>query len=952
MIFYRRYLIPEEEEDRKRPGKRKDFLKDVIESRLDKMAKSFSISPAEFIQNLQEKRLRNQPPDIKLEPKIQAYEYVGAKFPSELDVLYGVTSYIARELGVQPYIRKIIRKFYTENVEVSTTPTDKGNEELDPFHPSFRVKHLAEKKLSSFKGDLWLDVKRCVEEQLIKVEFSIEKEKVNQHVSTLLEFFTPIEGNESKWKLVRSEALKVLISSLFPVLEAEAKRNLEHRATVSLVAHCAYKFREMLMEPPYKKVDQETVDGELVVIKQNASVFSFIMEIDESRRSHIHTAVLDPNGDLLETVIFQNLYLRKNRIETLKQIDRQLHDKDKEILKEMIERHKPGLMAVGASSLEARRLKEILEEEVGALNTSSTSSTVSTITVNWGNLTVPRIYSTSERGTRQLPNESIPIRQAISLGRYQQDPLSEIINLWDFETSKNCVLSIPLHPLQKSVNNAKLCAGLEIVAIDVINTIGVDINRVIDHPHLINPLSFVSALGPRKAHYLANQLRKQGKLGMRMELASKKLMGKNIFKNCIGFLKVKVDYGDDDIEHDHDVLDETRIHPEIYMFATKIAQEANEDKDIEEDENVVIKMIMKNPTKLEELDLDAYRDQLEKANQPNMRAVIDFVIRELTKPFSDPRPSNLHKCPSDELFYLLAGETHETFKIGMILPIKIIRIDENEATGRLENGLTTFLKKKDFLAEEDPKTLKDILHEMQVVDGRIKEIIPNNFRVEVTVNQQDLLNHGAYIEREYLESIGCKIEEKDLINKKIEAQICRPISRYQPRKITHKDFKNCSIGTAMQDLQNRRDGHYIFRPSSKGLDHLTLTIKLYSAIYTHIDIFEENKAQGANIGSRLRISDEIFDSLDEIIERYIMPLLKHIDEIKKDIKFKHCNSEFELGEFILQAKRERGGYIHYFFTFLKDYPQYLVLAYNPKRDNIIKEFIKVNILYIYYIYID
>lgn len=48
---------------------------------------------------------------------------------------------------------------------------------------------------------------------------------------------------------------------------------------------------------------------------------------------------------------------------------------------------------------------------------------------------------------------------------------------------------------------------LEEVNIRFLNTVGVDINILIDHEHMYSQLQFVSGLGPRKAQRMIQKLR-------------------------------------------------------------------------------------------------------------------------------------------------------------------------------------------------------------------------------------------------------------------------------------------------------------------------------------------------------------------------------------------------------------------------------------------------------------
>jgi hypothetical protein len=62
-------------------------------------------------------------------------------------------------------------------------------------------------------------------------------------------------------------------------------------------------------------------------------------------------------------------------------------------------------------------------------------------------------------------------------------------------------------------------------------------------------------------------------------------------------------------------------------------------------------------------------------------------------------------------------------------------------------------------------------------------------------------------------------------------------------------------------LKKEDNGEFYFRPSSRGIDHITMTWKFFDSNIVHIDIVESEKAIGANIGSKLTISDESYENL-------------------------------------------------------------------------------------------
>ena len=57
-----------------------------------------------------------------------------------------------------------------------------------------------------------------------------------------------------------------------------------------------------------------------------------------------------------------------------------------------------------------------------------------------------------------------------------------------------------------------------------------------------------------------------------------------------------------------------------------------------------------------------------------------------------------------------------------------------------------------------------------------------------------------------------------------------------------------------------------------------------------MNIEEREKAIGASIGSKLLIGEEVFDNLQEIIERYIMPCNRNTREAINHMKFRNCDT--------------------------------------------------------------
>lgn len=143
-------------------------------------------------------------------------------------------------------------------------------------------------------------------------------------------------------------------------------------------------------------------------------------------------------------------------------------------------------------------------------------------------------------------------------------------------------------------------------------------------------------------------------------------------------------------------------------------------------------------------------------------------------------------------------------------------------------------------------------------------------------------------------------------------------------------------------MQPLEIGEFVFRPSSRGPDNLTLTWKFYMNNIVHLDITELDKAVGATIGSRLRIgaNDELFENLQEIVERHIVPCNKFLRDAISHVKFLHCDSSEQLEVTLKAEKTAEPTRIPYRITVLPEYPQTIVLGYIPKQ-SLVRDYIKV-----------
>ena len=94
----------------------------------------------------------------------------------------------------------------------------------------------------------------------------------------------------------------------------------------------------------------------------------------------------------------------------------------------------------------------------------------------------------------------------------------------------------------------------------------------------------------------------------------------------------------------------------------------------------------------------------------------------------------------------------------------------------------------------------------------------------------------------------------------------------------HPLYHVCTKGEAERSLKDAPVGHAMIRPSrTYGPDHFALTWKVDDHIFQHVDL---RKA-----GSRFSIDNVIYNSIDEIMGRYIEPIVGFLAEVRACPKF-------------------------------------------------------------------
>lgn len=363
------------------------------------------------------------------------------------------------------------------------------------------------------------------------------------------------------------------------------------------------------------------------------------------------------------------------------------------------------------------------------------------------------------------------------------------------------ILSWKLHLLESFLTPDEKYEMIEQVMVDVTNQVGLDINLAIGHEWLFAPLQFISGLGPRKAASLQRSLVRAGAIFIRKDFVTTHGLGKKVFVNAVGFLRVRRSGLAASSSQYIDLLDDTRIHPESYGLALELAKEVyNNDidgdtNDDEETLEMAVEHLRDRPELLKTYLLDRH---IKEKKRENKRETLYLIRRELIQGFQDWRIS--YKEPSqDEEFYMMSGETEDTLAEGKIVQVTVRRVQAQRAICALESGLTGMLAKEDFSDDwRDISELTDRLHEGDILNCKIKSVLKNRYQVFLVSKEGDMksnkFQHARELDPYYHEDRSSRQSEQEKARK--EKELAK--KHFKPRMIVHPRFQNITADEAMK----------------------------------------------------------------------------------------------------------------------------------------------------------
>lgn len=643
-------------------------------SRAYTLVRAFGITADAFALNVEGKGRRQYTEDATALPDDMADDLVESpEFPTGSRVLTAAKVMFAEELVMNPRLRKHVREhFYREGV-FDVVRTEKGVRQITEDSRDYEFKYLRNQNLRTVvkaRPELMLRIFKAESDGLVEFHLRLRGEadlrrELRRHIVS-----DALSEVADAWNSLRKDVLDTALDRLEKIVARNVKEAIKTGCEDKIANFIKNACSKKADVAPFKPVGEALGTVPTVLALSNGNGIP--------HKDAVVWTFLDADGTVKEDGKFVDLRLGN-------QERYQADGEDVAVLVSIINRRKPDVIGVSGFSVQTRALRKDIEDIVEKFNLTTISNNEDVreekIPVVIVNDEVARLYHTSERAKADYPTLPPLGRYCASIGHTLQNPVQEYAGLM-----KNNITSITFHPDQDLLPPKKLQEAIEIGLEEIINICGVDLNEAVDNPRVANMLPYISGLGPRKAQSLLKVAQLNGgSWTSRSDLvgdASKDILqavGPTVFTNCASFLYIDCEETDPEAG---DPLDNTRIHPEDYELARKMAADAldldEEDIKAEIDEggpSGVVKKMYKDSQEdlVGTLQLDEYAHDLMVRFNQLKRATLELIKNELQDPHEELRMA-FKNMRDDELFTMLTGETKESLQEGMVIPVKIRRV--------------------------------------------------------------------------------------------------------------------------------------------------------------------------------------------------------------------------------------------------------------------------------------
>ncbi|KAI9501332.1 SH2 domain-containing protein [Coemansia spiralis] len=806
--------------------------------------------------------------DSSTRPIDAARELVDVNFVSPDMVLKAAKSTFAQLLALDPQIRRFVRAYCDQHACVVVRPTEAGILEiLDEDHPAFAFKFLRQKPISEFSNSSqFLGIEKAVANGLLRMDARVVCALIDTHIKS-----DAVHSAAELWNQLRADALYTsVLEYLLPQMWREISQKLNQQAFDYAADACRRSLESRIDVQPARNSRMHPGEKPRVVVVAGGG-------FEASSRGALRVVYVDEHGKYKEGFSADSMRKQARMMEA---------DGDGIAgLLELLGQQTVEVVAVSGMTLQTKRLFE----DVKAIVSDHCSRSGDDIVVTYANDEIARLWWDCEQARSEFPNLRKEERYCVSVARTLQDAAVEYASL-----GKD-VLKLHLHKDQRSVDENRLFPIIERAFVNVINKVGVDINETAMYAHKQSVLQYVSGLGLRKAQGIIKKIGFGDRLlESRSDLIVRRLCTRTVFVNCASFLRIRPAV--------IDILDNTRIHPEDYDLARKMALDALDIEDDDEEDTgnrrgrkradgpsrYVAEVMRRSPEKLDELDLVKYAEELKRLLDVHKLETLKFIKQEMQHPNDDPRSE--YQQPSDtKVLEMFTGEiVGDTIKEdgSSVVSGTVVRVQPRFAIARLDSGLEGFISianVADYRIEE----VSDELAPGQAIVAVVKRIDLEKMSLDLSMRKSDVdeaCGRGKQLSPDS-KSVDryFDVTTETVLRERAKTQQRQTTARM--RTIPHPLFKPLNGREAERFLANRPRGDCVIRLSSRGVDHIAITWKVGEGLFQHIDVKEEDKPNDGALGGTFIVGDSAYTDLDELIAFHIEPIVRKLDEAKRSPKF-------------------------------------------------------------------
>lgn len=540
------------------------------------------------------------------DPKSSARPFVNEKVPSTDEALSGARDIIAERLSEEVSIREKLRSTYRRSpLTVQVARGAKGKPELEKYRSYIEFS----RPLDKVSPHNLLAILRAENEGLFSIGLTPrEGTQDDVYYQFCRDHGRPQSAALSKEiKLAAEDSYQRLLD---PSISNEIIKEAKQKADIESIRVFGDNLRQLLLESPV---------GE-----------KRTLAIDPGFRNGCKLAVLDEHGALLAHEIIFPHPPQNERIKSLQRLEALIDDFDIEAI------------AVGNGTAS--------RETMDFLNKIDLPQNCKVWSVSEDGAS---IYSASEVARKEMPDEDVTVRGAVSIGRRLMDPLAELVKI----DPKNLGIGQYQHDVDQTLLREKLDNTIEAC----VNSVGVNLNTA--SPYL---LAYVAGIGKTLAESIVDYRSENGAFKSRESLKKVPKLGEKTFRQCAGFLRIR---------GAENPLDGSAVHPESYHIVDKMAR----------DLGVEVKELVGNESLCKRISPDRY------VTPEKGLPTINDIIKELAKPGLDPR--------SEASSFSFAEDIRDIsdLKTGMELPGIVTNITNFGAfvdLGIHENGLIHISKMK------------------------------------------------------------------------------------------------------------------------------------------------------------------------------------------------------------------------------------------------------------------